>query len=621
MQGVSDRKVVKVAISQDSQIIACVIHRGMDRILMAWDSNTGRLKWSNKSMFEKYEHQDGDLFFVEQAFVFELTVGGGIRVLSLDPENGIVTKDTKGYIARIMPDRYPRVIDYPLDGTASVYLRTPRVYWPMEDETTAETIIDVDSSQSHITSRTLSECGSFLIHGMATKCVKVWEVQSGKLLRTLDSHAQGWILCVACSPDAEHIGGGGNAIEVWHTDSGNLVSTLRGHTLCVNSIVFSHDGQQVISGSEDGTVKIWDWALAEGHMKVGHTLRVTSVSFSPNDGGTLVSTSWDGTMFVWNILSNSSPQVTDPKISLHVQSDFLSLSTQQQCPMAMGAISSDGEWLALLKEGRTMQDEPTRYIDMLSPKKDGPSLTLISRLSDTWNGLTLSKDGALVAVASPRSCRIYSIHEGSSQKLFQFNPRYAAGEDVKMTFSDQGTLLLSTRGAAFLVRRLNKEGEEGHTRLSISARLIGVPDGASTHPPMVSDGLIANNQNNLVVPEHNTHFTVEEHIHDTPHDLRMSAKHLILITQDGKQEKRKWLQWKPLPDGTDTIEQIHFEGQAFYMHDGWIKDAGSDFKCWIPSIYRGRDCYSVSGNHVVLGGEDGGIMLIKLCIPTSGSQP
>jgi WD40 repeat protein len=39
--------------------------------------------------------------------------------------------------------------------------------------------------------------------------------------------------------------------------SGQLVKTLIGYTEWVNSIKFSPDGQYLVSGSDDKTVKIW----------------------------------------------------------------------------------------------------------------------------------------------------------------------------------------------------------------------------------------------------------------------------------------------------------------------------------------------------------------------------
>ncbi|MBT4865284.1 MAG: protein kinase [Planctomycetaceae bacterium] len=62
---------------------------------------------------------------------------------------------------------------------------------------------------------------------------------------------------------------------------------LRGHTGSVLSVAFSSDGRQIVSGSSDKTLKVWDTETGQETLTVkGHTGAVHTVAFSP-DGQSL----------------------------------------------------------------------------------------------------------------------------------------------------------------------------------------------------------------------------------------------------------------------------------------------------------------------------------------------
>jgi WD40 repeat protein len=80
-----------------------------------------------------------------------------------------------------------------------------------------------------------------------------------------------------------------------------------GHTVRVNSVAFSPDGQHIVSGSDDKTIRVWNAMTGETAAGpfTGHTDAVHSVAFSP-DGQHIVSGSQDRTIRVWNAMTGET---------------------------------------------------------------------------------------------------------------------------------------------------------------------------------------------------------------------------------------------------------------------------------------------------------------------------
>ena len=78
--------------------------------------------------------------------------------------------------------------------------------------------------------------------------------------------------------------------------------TLQGHRLDVTSVAFHPVFSSLASGSEDATIRIWDWELGEHERTLkGHTKAVTDVDFGGPRGGTLLaSCSTDLTIKLWD---------------------------------------------------------------------------------------------------------------------------------------------------------------------------------------------------------------------------------------------------------------------------------------------------------------------------------
>jgi WD40 repeat protein len=86
-----------------------------------------------------------------------------------------------------------------------------------------------------------------------------------------------------------------------------VAGPFTGHTDSVNSVAFSPDGQHIVSGSDDKTIRVWNAMTGEtvAGPFTGHTDWVMSVAFSP-DGQHIVSGSGDQTICVWNAMTGET---------------------------------------------------------------------------------------------------------------------------------------------------------------------------------------------------------------------------------------------------------------------------------------------------------------------------
>jgi WD40 repeat protein len=129
-------------------------------------------------------------------------------------------------------------------------------------------------------------------------------------IAVLEGHRRG-VFAVSFAFDGNRVVSGSwdKSLRIWEAESGECIRVLTGHENLVTSVALSPDGRKIVSGSNDNTVRIWDGESGEClRVLTGHENWVTSVALSP-DGNRVVSGCGDKSLRIWDAESGECLQV------------------------------------------------------------------------------------------------------------------------------------------------------------------------------------------------------------------------------------------------------------------------------------------------------------------------
>ena len=141
-----------------------------------------------------------------------------------------------------------------------------------------------------------------LLSGSQDKSLKLWDVKSDskECIRTIKNNTMGRIMtCILLNKDEIACGSEAN-IQIINFEDGALRKTLNGHTSLVRDLNLLSDGNQLLSGSDDKSIRLWDIAESKC-LRVfnGHTHSANKILLF--NSSVIVSASDDHTIKFWNL--------------------------------------------------------------------------------------------------------------------------------------------------------------------------------------------------------------------------------------------------------------------------------------------------------------------------------
>ncbi len=164
-----------------------------------------------------------------------------------------------------------------------------------------------------ISSAEFTPDNQFLITGGGKGILKIWDINHGKCEREFIAHKSPVNVIRYCDRSRRIITGSGwgfqtdnsndNSIKIWDLDTGKNIFTLNGHSGGVSHLIASSKEDFLISAGNDGLICLWDLRNGNQSLRItAHTGRITSIDLHHTEKY-LISSGDDKHVHIWDLFS------------------------------------------------------------------------------------------------------------------------------------------------------------------------------------------------------------------------------------------------------------------------------------------------------------------------------
>lgn len=238
------------------------------------------------------------------------------RVWSLNPETGFVPTTLAGHRQAVRAAWFSKdqatIYTISRDGALFQWEYMSRPGADVEDDEVSEKNMHWRIAERHyylqnnayVTCAAYHAPSNLLVAGFSNGIFTIHELPDFTEIQTL-SISQTNIDFVTINKTGEWLAFGASKLGqllVWEWQSESYILKQQGHFDSMNAVVYSPDGQRIITCADDGRIKVWD--VNSGFCIVTfteHTSGVTSCEFSKR-GNILFTASLDGSVRAWDLI-------------------------------------------------------------------------------------------------------------------------------------------------------------------------------------------------------------------------------------------------------------------------------------------------------------------------------